>query len=241
MAASNVPRWAKHISKTLSEHEKVSVYQLATVDSSNRPHVRSVIHRSFLTPKGSQSTPLLVTSTDIRTPKVQQMFEDASVELCWWIDPTGEQFRIAGRIYVIPDPSNPYHPRSMEKIESAGAAFRELKAEGVDWESKRRELFNTMSPHMKASWVRPTPGSKIDDYEESKKWPSKVEGSAGDNPEDPDQAKNLETALGHFALVLVDPIEVDYVEMAVLPNRRTRWIREGGVEGTVWADHLEVP
>jgi pyridoxamine 5'-phosphate oxidase len=172
---------------------------------------------------------------------VIQLSANSSAEICWWIDPSQEQFRILGRIYVIPDPSNPNYAKFLENVENGGRTLRELKAEGIDWENQRQELFNSMSSHMKASWVRPTPGSKLEDYEESKKWPSKVEGNAGDTPENPEEAKNLRIALANFALVLIDPVNVDYVEMGILPNRRTRWVREGDFEGIEWADHLEVP
>ncbi len=38
-----------------------------------------------------------------------------------------------------------------------------------------------------------------------------------------------ETALSHFALVVIDPTDIDYVELGPLPNRRTRfWKNEKG-------------
>lgn len=218
------------------------VYQLASIDAFNRPHVRSLIHRAFLTPKSSQSTPLLLTTTDIRTPKVMDFAANSYVELCWWTDPTKEQFRISGRIFVIPSPSHPEYAEIIQKLEGGGKTLRALEAEGIDWETKRKAAFDSMSAHMKASWIRPTPGSTLEGgYEESKRWPTTVGANAGDTPDDPKEAENLKIAFGNFALLLIDPIEVDYVELGILPNRRTRFVRQGGTNGTEWVDELIVP
>lgn len=95
-----------------------------------------------------------------------------------------------------------------------------------DWEAKRVEMFKNMSAHMKASWCRPTPGSVLEGgQEEAKKWLEKLE-----EPEDGGGAKNWATALENFVLVIIEPIEVDYLTMAVLPNRRFKFTRavEGG-------------
>jgi hypothetical protein len=64
--------------------------------------------------------------------------------------------------------------------------------------------------------------------EEAKKWPERLEEpKEGDSEE---AWKNWAMALGNFALVVIEPSEIDYLTMAVIPNRRFRFARavEGG-------------
>jgi len=115
----------------------------------------------------------------------------------------------------------------------------------MDWEGKRRELFGSMSAHMKALWCRPVPGSRLQgqEEEEERKWPDRLE-----EPKDEDREKdrekyeedkrNWEVAMDNFALLVIDPSEVDYVELGVIPNRRTRFERK---EGGKWGEDAVVP
>ena len=89
---------------------------------------------------------------------------------------------------------------------------------------------------MKATWCRPAPGSKLDGgYEEGNKWPDKLPklGEAKNEEE----KRNLEQALGNFALMVIDPVEVDFVELGVVPNQRTKFTREG----EKWVEQIVVP
>eukprot|EP00928_Gymnodinium_smaydae_P092794 TRINITY_DN76729_c0_g1_i1.p1 TRINITY_DN76729_c0_g1~~TRINITY_DN76729_c0_g1_i1.p1 ORF type:complete len:301 (-),score=21.97 TRINITY_DN76729_c0_g1_i1:159-1061(-) len=103
--------------------------QLATVDpDSGRPSCRTVAFRGFLTPAHLQSdggcvnetsnaelhreTCLLTFVTDSRAEKVGHLssvcHEKAFVELCWWLDEAGVQFRISGRaVLAFADSTDP--------------------------------------------------------------------------------------------------------------------------------------
>lgn len=211
------------------------------------PRVRSVIHRAFLSPL-SPSCPLLLTTTDIRTPKARQISQSPTVEIAWWIAPTQEQFRIAGRAYILPAPASDfgadtdYRPIEVMSIESRAQVLSkafprtELGGLGFDWEAKRVELFDDMSGHMKASWLRPIPGTPLEGgYEASKTWPESLPklGEASSEEEE----KHLQDALKNFALVVIYPAEVDYVELGVVPNRRTHFLRNEGS----WEERAVVP
>lgn len=211
------------------------------------PRVRSVIHRDFLSPL-SPSCPLLLTTTDIRTPKGRQIAHNSAVEIAWWIAPTQEQFRIAGHAYILPAPASDfaadtdYRPIGIMSIESRAQvlskAFPKAELGGVefDWEAKRVELFDGMSGHMKASWLRPIPGTPLEGgYDASKAWPESLPklGEASSEEEE----KQLQDALKNFALVVIDPAEVDYVELGVVPNRRTHFLRKEGS----WEEKAVVP
>ena len=77
--------------------------QLATVDpSSGRPSVRTVVFRGFLPAKhiggGNGESCVLTFITDSRANKVRHLATGPGlVELCWWLDEAGVQYRISGR------------------------------------------------------------------------------------------------------------------------------------------------
>jgi len=238
-----------------------AVYQLATADSSApetlaAPHVRSLIHRDFLAPRAAVH-PLLLTTTDVRTPKARQIAQNARVELAWWIDATQEQYRVSGKAYVLPAPNvgrsaaKGAAEGTVGEGEAVGMEVTALKlgsefpgallgGEGYDWEGKRREVFDAMSGHMKASWVRPVPGTPLPGgYAAAKKWtetlPKLSEVTEGKGGED--ERKGVEEALRNFALVVIEPLEVDYVQLGVVPNQRTNFTKQG----EKWIEAIVVP
>lgn len=217
---------------TTDWHTKV--FQLASIDAANSTaRVRSHIHREFLSAKATPALPLILTTTDIRTPKNTQILPDPNVETVFWVEDMQEQYRITGRASIIPTPAHPFYS-SFDP--SYGPALTALKKEEIDWEAKRKESFNSLSGHMKASWCRPVPGTKLEGgYEEAKKWPEKLP-KLGEAETEQDK-KNLEEALGNFALLVIDATAVDYVELGVVPNQRTKFVREGDQ----WVEEIVVP
>jgi pyridoxamine 5'-phosphate oxidase len=185
------------------------VFQLATV-AGHDPRVRSHVFRSFLSERVRAHRPLLVSTTDIRTPKAAQIVDNPSVELAWWFRATQEQFRVVGKGVLIPHPAHPFY----DAARAAGVV------EGFDWEAKRREVFDEMGAHMKASWCSPVPGTPLG--WDGHNWPTALPMLAEATSESDRQ--NVEMALTNFALLLIDPQEVDYVELGVMPNRRTRFV-----------------
>ncbi|TFK56388.1 hypothetical protein OE88DRAFT_1709123 [Heliocybe sulcata] len=236
------PVWLRALQKTLSEYDRVSVFQLATFDAHHAPHARSQIYRTTITPKGYPSYPLLVSSTDVRTPKVIELIDNPSnasskSEMCWWIDKTSEQFRISSRTYVIPAPSHPFYAK-LDWAASPGMKAL-VEEDKFDWEAKRKSIFESMSEHMRASWLRPPPGSVLKGgYDESKKWEKTV--PKWDDAKTDHEKALWETAFGNFALVVMEPVKVDYLEMAIVPNRRRVYTREE-TQGQVWIEEVVVP
>jgi pyridoxamine 5'-phosphate oxidase len=200
------------------------------------PRVRSIINCAFLVPPSSTALPLLVTSTDIRTPKVQHIAHVHTVELAWWINATQDQFRISGpaRIFAAPEHSISLPPRDAATPDCVG--IKALEASGIDWEAKRRELFDAVSEQMRASWCRPPPGSLLKGgYEEMDDWPTKVPKPSDAKTEK--EKKLAELALSNFAIIVIEPLYVDWVQMAIKPNRRTFFTRDG----TDWKEKIVVP
>jgi len=255
---SAVSRWKTSLNRALAEHPgstgEYSVYsaiekqlsdatlacsvafQLASIDPTGRnPHVRSHIFRDFIySSSAGESLPLLVTTTDIRTPKVAQITSNPHVELAWWIDGTKEQYRISGVAHIVPEPNNSVYTQFLHATQSSSlatanaspeSAIALLGKERFDWQAKRLEVFKTMSGHMRASWCRPIPGSPLPGgLEEAKKWPETVTApSDEDSAEEKARKQKLwDLAYTNFALLVIDPVEVDYVTMEVVPNRRWR-------------------
>jgi len=183
---------------------------------------------------------LLISTTDVRTPKVTQIISHPDIELVWWIASTQQQYRIAGKAHIIPSPNHPLYRAFTDTLQSEklghGSGLAVINSEKFDWEVKRLEIWSKLSSHMKASWARPAPGSPMESPDDAKKWPPTVEEpKEGDSGE---TRKNWEYALGNFALVVIDPYEVDFVNMGVVPNTRTKYTRKS--EGK-WASVAVVP
>ncbi len=231
-----------------------TVYQVATFDSQNIPHVRTQVHRGFLIPKSAPSLPLLVTSSDVRSPKVTQILSNASVELCWWLEGSQDQFRISGKAKVIPSPDNALGNLSSDAfslaanaLDESGEADREDGNDNrvlgkYDWEKKRQEVFDAMKPAMKASWCAPkAPGSRMASYDVPVRegWPTEVPNKEDLKTEE--ERRNYEVALGNFAMVVVEPTRVDWVQLGERPNRRTLFTRKDEQGGSFWEEEILVP
>jgi hypothetical protein len=155
------------------------------------------------------------------------MIANPHVQIAWWIDGSQEQYRIAGKAHIIPAPGHALHRHFVHTLS---------EGQNYDWEAKRIEVFKKMSPVMKASWCRPTPGSRLEGGEdEAKKWPVEIEEP---KPGDEEGKRLWDMSLSNFALVIIEPQDVDYVELHPIPNRRTRFWR---TSGDVWNEEALVP
>lgn len=199
----------------------IAAFQLATISSPGVPQVRSHIHRAFVEP--SPVLQLLITTTDIRTPKAAQIRENPAVAAVFWFAKPGEQYRLTGRATIFPG-------SSMD-----GLAVDKSNKDKKDWEKERKRIFNTVSGHLRASFARPIPGTPIDSYDEAKKWPVRL-------PPLDEGGEEVEKAYKNFALIIIEPTEVDLVEFGGYENRefdqRTRFRRDGN---TKWDEQILVP
>ena len=214
-----------------------TVYQLATISPTNppTPNVRTIAHRGFLSFNAAR--PLLITSTDIRTPKASQIATNPNIELTWWFSGPVEQYRIRGKAWILPSQEATKSDQGNlgirdgqdEEKETVGTTAKvlldtfpgtRLRGDEVnyDWEQKRKEVFNSMSGHMRAAWARPIPGSDLPS--DNNNWPETLPGLDDDETQANKQTE-VAYAFKNFALVVIEPEEVDYVELGVMPNRRT--------------------
>ncbi|KDQ62920.1 hypothetical protein JAAARDRAFT_188560 [Jaapia argillacea MUCL 33604] len=219
--------WLSAVHKAVAElGDEARAFALATVDTNGMPHVRTYMYRSTLASKPFPQIPILISSTDIRAAKVDQMVDNPSnptgeVEMCFWIASTMEQIRIRGHAFVLPALSHPlskkFHLERFPGLEGL------VKVDGIDLESVRRNTFENMPPDLKVSWCGPTPGSVLPGgYRASTGGPETLPKFS----EATEERQNWEDAFGKFALIGIEPFEVDYVEMKVTPNRRRRFLLE---------------
>ena len=239
----------------------VTVYSLATTelgapDTPATAHVRTIAHRKFLS-FHSPAQQLVQTTTDIRTPKVRQIAQNSRVEVVWWFPDTQEQFRLSGRAYVLPsreflagDASDEGEDvgEKEQQILAAKKLYREfvdaqLATPDFDWEKARFDSFESMNPYMRATWLRPTPGTLLPNgHDEAKKWVQTLPNYEEANKEGNEKVKeNWEKACRNFALVVIDPAEVDYVELGVKPNRRSVFKKGVGSDKMGWNELAVVP
>ncbi|KJA28370.1 hypothetical protein HYPSUDRAFT_129559 [Hypholoma sublateritium FD-334 SS-4] len=246
--ASRIPGWKSAIEKVLNEYGEHTVIQIATLEKkSDRivPRVRSHIFRSFLDCPMNAGLPLLLSSTDIRTPKVRQLTQDPSADIAWWIEPTKQQFRISCEIYLLPAPGHHLHAHFTDVLANANRETSLAQFKTHDWEETRQTMFKSMSAHMKASWCRPIPGSPLID--DPKKvtvdsWPERLEDPGSDVTEEGyAEGKRLwDIALDNFALVVIDPYEIDFVDLSLIPNERILFTKQKGSLGW-WNEQKLVP
>ncbi|KIJ54168.1 hypothetical protein M422DRAFT_64306 [Sphaerobolus stellatus SS14] len=221
MTSTTIPRWLPLLQTYLPEMP-MPTYVLATADA----RARTVVHRDILTHADS---PLLTTTTDIRTPKVAQLGITPASEAVFYFPRANAQLRIRAHTYALPAPEHPSH-----------ASFPSHRlGKDVAWDALRLEAFDALSPFLRASFARPPPGTPLHDYEASKAWPNRAPARAEAGT--PEEKALVERALANFALVVLDPIQVDMVELAVVPNRRTLWTKTEREGKPVWDEQLLVP
>lgn len=207
-----------------------TVIQLATIDKAV-PQVRSCMIRELISPDGNEHLPIILTTTDIRTPKVEQIHANNATQINWWFEPSMDQFRLAGKATLVTElASRVFHS-------GGDIAFQRLSASGFDWEAKRIQVFDSLSSRMRASWCRPTSGSPMEGgYEEAKKWPETIPTTTGAKNEK--EKKLVEQALANFVLILLEPTYVDWVQLGTVPDRRTLFHRE---DDESWTETIVVP
>lgn len=197
----------------------MTVMQFATIGATATPRVRSLTQRAVITASAHPALPLILSTIDVRSPKVKRLAANAMVEVVYWTRSTQERFRILGRASVMPERgySGAYPaPR--------GVVYEALGEDGFDWEAKRVEMFDRLSGHLKATRCQSVPGTPLTGEDEMKNWPETLPklGEAKNEEE----RKSCGTMLSNFALLLIEPFEVDYLELGVQPNRRTRFERD---------------
>ena len=185
----------------------------ATESGTPIPRTRTVMHRTFMSP-ANESAVLLQTTTDIRTPKASQILSrPESVEVAWWLPKSNIQYRLTCTAYLLPHPS--HHSWTEFPAWKLGP--------NVDWENARLAAYDALPPALRAAWCRPVPGSKLENPEDAKSWPTELPKRA--EAKDGREKEQVDEALKNFAMLLLEPREVDVLELEPVPNLRTKYVR----------------
>lgn len=183
-------------------------------------------------------------STYSRSAKIQDILANPYVELSWLIEGTSNQFRISGRTFVVPSPENEMFEECAQKMKRS-LALAVLESHGVEgapegeafsWENLRLESFNAVPPTMRAKWcVADEPGTVLQSYEDLNKYPVAVPPLARATTEE--QKKNWHEAFKHFVLTVIEPTQVEWLQLDERPNRKTVWTR---TETDEWKEEIVV-
>ncbi|AAW45838.2 hypothetical protein CNJ01800 [Cryptococcus deneoformans JEC21] len=206
------PAWLPILEQQLKENPKCLAYAFSTLSQEGTPKVRHVIHRGF-TPSS-----LLLTTTDTRMDKPAHLSHSSTIELAWWLSSTNVQFRITGQAYTIPltmSLSDKEFNRVIDGLKVTGTE----ESQKEWWEGKRNELWQGVNGRLRAGFGRPSPGKRLEEVEDSSKWPETIPAKS----DDPEGQKLVETAYNHFAIVAIRPEAVEFLELQPIPNRRTQW------------------
>lgn len=186
-----------------------------------------------------------------RAPKALQIasnLQSGIIELAWWLAPTMQQFRIRGRAFILPSPSHPLLPQfPAQQLAPTSAPF--------NWEDERVRIFRKMAPPLRASFVRPTPGTPLDGID-PKSFPATLCTDLEAKTEE--EKKLVKEALQHLALIVIEPFEVDWCvllsaatflardtettndrcDLGASPHKRSKWSK--GKDGA-WSEEEVVP
>ncbi|KAM0788112.1 hypothetical protein ACM66B_001279 [Microbotryomycetes sp. NB124-2] len=219
-----VDRLKKSLDSSMAQTSDAITYALATYDAAAGPSSRFVVHRGFVNERRPREpiewsrntieTPFttnMVVTTDIRSPKVQQILTSPYVSLSWWMSPTMMQFRIRAKAYIL-------SPPGFSSPDSTSFPAQSLQpSPGFDWEQERLRHWRKLTPELRASFLRPAPGSAVtgDPNQWLAEMPHDLEVSS-------DRHKELnKIALSRFALIVLEPHEVDVCELVEHPHKRT--------------------
>jgi pyridoxamine 5'-phosphate oxidase len=106
--------------------------------------VRSCIIRELISPAGSYHLPIVLTTTDIRTPKVGQILANDTVQINWWIAPSMHQFRLTCNVTLVSEPVNGVFGSG------GNLGFERFSVECFDWEAMQVQVFDGLSGRVRA-------------------------------------------------------------------------------------------
>lgn len=168
----------------------------------------------------------LLVLTMTSAPKSQQLAKNPNFELAWWFAPSGDQFRIKGRAYVLGRPDHEITKTFLSENAKrlSPPSFLKDKGEEFNWEDERRRIFEKISPPIRASFVRPIPGTPLKQSDRN----DKHQGGSGKGEGDydpkswPEELKMdgdkdlIEKSYANFALTYAQSMFVYLIPQAML-------------------------
>ena len=179
-----------------------------------------VLYRQFLhTKQYGASLPLIMICTHAQTAKADQLIANSKVGICWWFNDAVQQFRIRGRAYIILNPKHEIAykpPRPPFELE-----------DGRSWDEERIRCFEHDIDFKLRGWfARGAPGEVIEGGYES--WPGRPFGlhPTVEEAESEEEKHQIRKADLDFAIIVIEPVEIDVAELGMQPVRRRIWSRK---------------
>ncbi|KAK4048574.1 hypothetical protein OIO90_005744 [Microbotryomycetes sp. JL221] len=95
----------------------------------------------------------LTTEQFVFTTDARHLLEySPSVSFAWWLEPTKTQFRVRALASVVPSPAN----SAFDQAPPAQCPY-----DGFDWEQERLRHWRKLTPELRASFLRPSPGTEL--------------------------------------------------------------------------------
>lgn len=141
-----------------------------------------------------------------------------------WLFPSLVQVRLEGRALLYPSPIAFPSPPSSSAEEDAAALAASFppgapEADPAWWERKRRELWDALSPELRASFCRPKPGAELKD--DPNNWVDAL--PASDEGADEKMKDALKRAWENFAVLALQPERAEVLDLGASPHTRTEW------------------
>lgn len=160
----------ERLQKNIQEQGLSSSYMsLATIavpsDGLPSPRVRTVVFRSFAGEHHTDSlgwtSECLVVGTNRRSQKWQELALNGHYESCWYMNGTGEQFRLRGILHTYPsdlpmppvEPSGPpTTPNPTMNLGNQAFLRQQQRQSEFDWEAERRRHFGLLDDGLRATF-----------------------------------------------------------------------------------------
>ncbi|KAK9455506.1 pyridoxamine 5'-phosphate oxidase-domain-containing protein [Dipodascopsis uninucleata] len=180
-------------------------FTLATVDETGFPRARTCMFRGFL---GNNNSGLLKVTTDRRMAKMDQLTNKPVFEACFYFPASMTQFRFSGTVRML------YLDRSTNKVmleDRTSTVMEPLQEASNELAEAFNSSWEELSPAMKLSFCKPAPGRQLTD--ETAELLDTIEQKTSPNADD------IKEGQSNFVLLILNPSEVDYVNVKGVGQR----------------------
>lgn len=198
----NFPVWRQQLVRSLHVHRSkpdAKYFQVASISKDNFPKLRTMVFRGF-----QSSTHSLMAVTDIRSEKIVDWQERAVSELHWYFVKSREQYRLSCEVTVI--------YQDNERNGAVAAFGAELGNPDILTDIYAAQ-WQALSQNARQGFFCPTPKSPVNTSSPTLK--------KDESSELREQGHSKEGISQYFALVLLHPFCVDYLDLKTAPHTRT--------------------
>ena len=175
------PDWKQRLVRSLHlSRSKLEAryYQVATIDEQNNVHNRTVVFRGF-------ENNLLLSITDKRSDKFEQLKANKQSQICWYFAKTREQYRLSCHVNLIEEPS--------------GELVRAKYGQDL-----RQKVWHGLSPKAQTAFLSPQPKAAYVATD------SKLQATINNSK---NKLERISVPVEVFTLMIFTPYYVDYLHL----------------------------